>query len=246
MLRGRPERLWLLDHGEFRVHDGGAGRLIGILGLLIETDRGERVLVDGGFPPHYAADPEAPRRELGRFGTVERLGPGNTAEGQVALVGGGPPALLVLTHSHVDHLGALGAFLPAPVVLGAAERALPRPLYWEDHPMGWPDRAYVALDGDASLGPGLTVLTVPGHTPGQLALLIEGPSTGRVLWTSDAVSRPGETHEDAWDPPLARRSAERLAALAEGCDLVVWGHCPEQWPRLPKAPDLLAGAPAPP
>ena len=57
LLEGRPARLFVLDFGFFRVHAGP--RDIGIVGFLIETDRGERLLVDSGFPAKYADDPAA-------------------------------------------------------------------------------------------------------------------------------------------------------------------------------------------
>jgi N-acyl homoserine lactone hydrolase len=63
-----------------------------------------------------------------------------------------------------------------------------------------------------------------------------------VLWTSDAISRPAEIDErfdTAPDPETAIASAERLMALAEARGaFVIYGHCPDQWPSLRKAPDV--------
>jgi N-acyl homoserine lactone hydrolase len=47
-LKGRPVFLHVLDHGLFKLHANG--RVIGICGFLIQTDAGEAVLVDTGFP----------------------------------------------------------------------------------------------------------------------------------------------------------------------------------------------------
>ena len=55
LLNGRPVRLYVLDFGLFRVHSNG--RKIGICGYLIQTDAGENVLIDSGFPAKYATDP---------------------------------------------------------------------------------------------------------------------------------------------------------------------------------------------
>ncbi|MEY3684375.1 MAG: hypothetical protein RLZZ394_206, partial [Actinomycetota bacterium] len=52
LLKGRPISLSVLDFGLFQVHANG--RIIGIPGALIETDAGERVLIDSGFPQKYA------------------------------------------------------------------------------------------------------------------------------------------------------------------------------------------------
>ena len=54
ILQGRPVSLAVLDFGLFRVHSNG--RVIGICGYLIRTDRDELVLVDGGFPRKYTED----------------------------------------------------------------------------------------------------------------------------------------------------------------------------------------------
>ncbi|MEM1101300.1 MAG: N-acyl homoserine lactonase family protein, partial [Pseudomonadota bacterium] len=77
----------------------------------------------------------------------------------------------------------------------------------------------------------------PGHAPGQLAFRITLPDTGRVLWLSDAISRPSELEErfaGAWDAEQALHHAERLLALEH--DLAIYGHGPEQWSELRKAP----------
>jgi N-acyl homoserine lactone hydrolase len=243
LLKGRPKRLTVLDFGLFRVHAGP--RDIGICGYLIETDAGERVLVDGGFPAKYADDPARATAEdaLGGFGEVLSLTPDNLPEAQLALAGVAPDGidLLILTHTHIDHLGALHGFPRAPMVVSAAERALPRPLYWTGgQPWDWPERDYRVVGGDVTIGPGFDLLQAPGHAPGQLAMLLELPRTGPVLLTSDAISRPAEVDEGfdtAPDPATALASARRLMALAEARGaFVIYGHDPAQWGELRKAP----------
>jgi N-acyl homoserine lactone hydrolase len=240
-LKGRPRDLAVLDYGLFRVHANG--RVIGISGFLIRTDAGEHVLVDTGFPPAYAVDAQAASAadNLGDFGEVLALTAENLPQGQLALLGLGPQDidLLILTHSHIDHVGGLAGLPGVPVLMAAAERALPRPLYWgAAQPIGWPEADYHLLTDDAALAPGFQVLLVPGHAPGQLALLLDLPQTGRLLITSDAISRPAELAEGfggAHDPVQAAASAARLMALVEGA-FVIWGHAPDQWPELRKAP----------
>jgi N-acyl homoserine lactone hydrolase len=240
MLTGRPERLFVLDFGRFRVREDG--REIGIPGFAIVTGAGETVLVDGGFPARYAGDARAGMRDgLDDFGTVLACGPEHLVAAQLSRAGLGPVDLVVLTHTHVDHVGALEADLGAPVVIGAAERRLARPIVWPGAvAMDWPAREYVEVTGDRPLGPGLTVLASPGHTPGHLSLMVELPGTGAVLIAGDAVSRPAEFASGfagADDPAEAARSAARLTALAaEAGAFVIWGHDPLQWDALRKAP----------
>lgn len=240
----RPARLYVLDYGLFRVHDGG--RVIGITGSLIETNDGRFVLVDTGFPPKYLVDHEAAAKEdrLDEFGEILELGPDNMPAGQLALLGLTPADvdLQILTHSHIDHVGGIEDFTHVPMVVHRAERALERPLYWHGrHPLAWPDAmAYFEVEGDTTLFPGLTLLSTPGHTPGQLSLMVELPRTGAVILTSDTISRPEELEEGFagyWREELAEKHARRLMALAESRGaFVIFGHCPRQWPTLRKMP----------
>ena len=244
LLKGRPERLAVLDYGLFQVHANG--RIIGICGYVIQTSAGETVLIDTGFPAKYADDADAATAEdeLGSFGQVLSLTHDNLAPAQLAKLGLAPDDidLMIQSHTHIDHVGFMHAFPGVPVLIAAAERALPRPLYWSGkQAMEWPDADYVTLTGDTDIGPGFHVFLAPGHAPGQLAFMLDLPQTGSVLLTSDAISRPAEIDEafaGSWDEPLAIRNGARLmAAAAERKAMVIFGHCPDQWKTLRKAPD---------
>ena len=179
----RAAKLFVMDYGLFQVHSNG--RVIGITGSLIETDDRKRVLVDTGFPRKYLADRETASREdrLDEFGTILELGPENMPAGQLARIGLTPDDidLQILTHTHIDHVGGIAEFTHVPMVVSRAERALERPLYWHDRqPFGWPeDQVYIEVEGDTELFPGLTVLETPGHTPGQMSLLVDLPHRRR-------------------------------------------------------------------
>jgi N-acyl homoserine lactone hydrolase len=244
ILHGAPIRLHVLDFGLFHVN---AGREIGIPGFLVITDHGERVLVDTGFPAKYADNPvEAASADgLAAFGHVRRLSPANLCTGQLALLGLMPADidLTILTHSHIDHVGGLESFAHAPIIIGIEERALPRPLYWgAAHPMAWPAARWLPVHEDTDIAPSLTILHVPGHAPGQLALCVDLPETGRIIITSDAISRPSEPDDGfpgAHDPALAAVHAARLQSMAKG-GFLIYGHCPQQWQNLRKAPAYYA------
>lgn len=242
-LKGKPIRLAVLDYGLFQVHANG--RIIGICGFVIQTDADETVLIDTGFPAKYAEDAEAAtaQDDLGSFGRVLSVTPDNMPTSQMAKLGlvPGDVTLMIQSHTHIDHMGHMHAFPNAPILIAEAERALPRPLYWSGkQAMEWPQAEYLLVDADFDLSDGFEVLFCPGHAPGQLAFMIDLPRTGTVLLTSDAISRAAEIEEcfaGSWDVPLAIHHGARLMDLAAQRNaMVIFGHSPEQWPNLKKAP----------
>lgn len=243
-LRGKPHRLAVLDYGLFEVHAGP--RTIGICGFVIETDAGDVVLIDTGFPAKYAEDADAATAQdaLGSFGRVLSVTPDNLPAAQLAKLGltKNDITLMIQSHTHIDHVGDMAGYPQAPILISAAERALPRPLYWSGkQAMEWPDRDYHLVHEDITIGDGFEVLHCPGHAPGQLAFMVQLPQTGWVLLTSDAISRASEIDEKfagSWDVDQAILHGDRLMVLAAQRDaLVIYGHSPEQWPDLKKAPD---------
>lgn len=240
---GKPKELYVLDYGLFKVHANG--RVIGICGFLIRTTSGENILVDTGFPRKYAYDITTSSTEdrLGEFGEVLELTEVNLPEAQLARAGVKMDdiGLLIMTHTHIDHVGGISDFPGRPILISASERKLDRPLYWGAiQPLDWPDRKYLLVEEDTQIGPGFRILHVPGHAPGQLAIEVDLPETGTVLITGDAISRLAEIEEGfggSWDVALAQESGARLMKrAAEQNAFVIYGHSPEQWPSLRKSP----------
>lgn len=239
-----PKEIHVLDYGLFKVHANG--RVIGICGFLVRSTAGENILIDTGFPRKYAYDIVASSAEdrLGDFGEVLELTERNLPEEQLALAGitTADVDLLIMTHTHIDHVGGIADFPGCPILMSGIERALDRPLYWGSvQPLTWPDRKYLLIDADTEIGPGIRIFHAPGHAPGQLAIEVDLPETGTVLITSDAISRPAEIEEEfagSWDVAQARESGARLMHRAkERNAFVIYGHSPEQWPTLRKTPN---------
>lgn len=234
-------RLYVLNFGLFEVHQNG--RIIGIQGFLIQTRDGQNILVDTGFPAKYARDLEASSLEddLGSFGKLLEFSSENLLAGQLAKIGLSVADidLLILSHSDIDHVGAIADFAGKRIIVGEAERVLERPLYFSDkRPLEWPPADYQLICQDTELLSGLRVLYTPGHSPGHLSLLLDLPKTGKVLLTCDAISRPAELSENLIKGDTLAQ-AQRLMKLAEDESAwIIYGHSPEQWPTLKKAPEF--------
>jgi len=121
---------------------------------------------------------------------------------------------IIITHTHLDHLGAFKEVrdkLKAPVAIHPSEAgALPSPpdLTLED--------GYVVSLGAVSL----QVLHTPGHTPGSLCLL-----TGKHLFSGDTLfpGGPGKTATPAAFEQVVNSITEKLFVLPDET-LVYPGH----------------------
>lgn len=123
--------------------------------------------------------------------------------------------LVVGTHGHSDHIGNLGLF-PGAALLVSHDFCLPGGHYL-------PHR--LAEERPLRLGPGLEVWATPGHG-GQrdVSVVVAGTALGTVVVVGDVFERDGD--EDSWqalseDPVAQERSRKRVLGIA---DVVVPGH----------------------
>lgn len=218
----RRDKVVALDPLDLGLFDVGPGkRLIPICAWLITLDSGRRLLIDTGFPPAYATDERgtALADGLDSFGRLVGFTARHTVLGALERhgVAASDIAHVILSHSHIDHVGGLGLFPGAGIILSVTERALDRPLYFgKAKPMAWPAADYRTIDRPTDICRGLRLYPTPGHTAGHLSALVRLPGQATVL-AIDAINRhsePAEGYPDAADPVTAARSGRMLYRLA--------------------------------
>jgi N-acyl homoserine lactone hydrolase len=270
LLTGRmsgPEAFFLREEGRLaRLHAYGLGvprsgyREVPVPAFLVEHPSAGLILVDTGFHPSVAVDPN---ENLGRAFTMLFKDIEMEAEQAVAaqLRADGRTAaevnVVVMTHLHGDHASGMSEFPEATFVFSSAE--------WEAATDGGQldgymrrqfDHAfdYRTLDFDGRgadsystfgrafdlLGDGsVRLVFTPGHTLGHLSVVLR--TAGReVLLAADAMALERtlrEKHLPARidDEHLFRRSLREIELYArEAPDaLIVPGHDMDFWRRLP-------------
>jgi glyoxylase-like metal-dependent hydrolase (beta-lactamase superfamily II) len=158
---------------------------------------------------------------------------------------------LVVTHAHYDHIGNLAAFPKAQIVIAQAEldfwlssmgtRAQFR---WSTEPeeidalrQALDEGRVTAFEGSFEVAPGIELIEVGGHTPGQAIARI-ATSEGDVLLASDALHYYEEFEEDmpfayVADLPAMYAGFDRIRELLDsGVQHLVSGHDPDTLNRF--------------
>lgn len=158
---------------------------------------------------------------------------------------------LVLTHAHYDHIGNLGAFRNAEVVVAAAEYEFWSGPHAHRHHFGHTvepadlqalrqvverGRARLVTD-ETTIVPGIRVIPVGGHTPGSMVVTVQA-EVGSILLASDALhfyeelelDRPSSTVANL---PEMYAAYELMREHRRRQGIVVPGHDPAVAERFP-------------
>lgn len=163
-----------------------------VLSVLLLTSGGP-ILIDSGLNPEGVLEPErawGPRAKLIRPHLKEeddvrlRLREVGLEVTDVKMV--------ILTHMHWDHTGALRFFRHCPVVVQRDEHrfafspdAYLSPPYMPNHLD--PALDYRLLEGDSVVAEGVSVVKTPGHTPGHQSVLVRKSDGKYCLFAGDAA-----------------------------------------------------------
>lgn len=218
--------------------------------VLLVTSEGP-LLIDLGFNPEGARDPErawGPRAKL--------ILPQMTEEDDVRLrlkelsLEIADIKMVILTHMHWDHTGALRFFKHCPVVVQRDEHRFafsPDPYlaapYMPNHLD--PSLSYRLLDGDSVVIDGVSVIKTPGHTPGHQSVLVRRSDGAAYIFAGDAVPLMENMQRKI---PLSNTSSSkqcveslyRLEHLAHIMDAqIIPGHDMAIYETLKKCPEAL-------
>jgi N-acyl homoserine lactone hydrolase len=225
---------------------------IPIPAYLVQTDEGQNILIDSGFPEFFCGK----RIELPGGRTVEMAADGFIVN-RLKAIGLRPEDihLVVCTHLDADHAGGHTAFPSAEFIVQrtnyelARESEDPRFAALRDT-WNHPSLRYRLVEGDTELVPGIELIETSGHVPGHQSVLVRLPYTGAVLLAIDAVPDSSMTDADTrWVMPVydmdekaTRASTRKLAELVarEKVTLTIYGHDASQWATLKHAPEYYS------
>ena len=219
---------------------------------MLIRHRQANVLFDTGCHPNVAKDAESAEARWGALASVvvPVMSPGDNLIAELKSLNLSPSDIDVVinSHYHSDHCGCNEFFESATFFVHRAEfeRANHDDAVqfgyvradW-DHPY-----ALTQFDGEIDIfGDGaLTLLPLPGHTPGSSGALVNLARDGSFLLASDAVSvRENLDHrtipKNTWNADLFTQSLDEIERIERGGVSIVCGHDSKQWRALKKGAD---------
>lgn len=176
---------------------------------------------------------------------------------QLALTGTKPEDIktVVLSHLHPDHTGNLYLFEHADIyvphedfvqgmiLVHTSRNPTAHGLYVKAT-LDVPVKQYHLIDRDMELYPGIELITLPGHAPGLLGMIVHLPKEGTLIFPQDAVSDHNSYTQPAKEHGLVnniidyRHSMEKVRELARKYNArVMYPHDWKFFQTLKTAPD---------
>lgn len=249
-----PVKLMRLDCGTVAANDldqfsdtrayvGQSKRLTASCYLIKHGDA--YMLWDTGLPAAMKGkpiDPKAPMDATVTATLVEQLAAVGIKPEQISMIG--------ISHYHFDHIGQAAAFPGATLLIGkgdfdalkAGEPGTSKlPLApWID---GTAKSVPVSGDKDVFGDGSVTMLDLPGHTPGHHGLLVHLAGMGNVLLSGD-VAHFRENYDSDGVPGFNTNRADSIAAIERFKGLaknlkatVIIQHDPRDIAKLPAFPN---------
>ena len=193
-----------------------------------------------------------------RWGSLARLMTPICAE-QDTLIGQLPLAcvtpddidIVVCSHLHPDHCGCNAFFPNATIMAQTTEVAAARlenaasqgyvAVEWENPPHLEQVDGVRDLFGDGRI----TLLPMPGHTPGMMVAHVVLDRDGPFVLASDAIAVMEHldqryTPKNTWNVDLALASIDAIAELQQAGATVICGHDADQWATMRTGAEFYA------
>ena len=255
-----PEiKLWRLDCGDIEVNDlnqfsdtmAYTGQKMALTESCYLIKHGEAYLLwDTGLPAGLmgaAQDPAAALAPTLKVDLPSQLDQIGVKPADIGMVG--------ISHYHFDHTGQAADFPDATLLIGAKDidtlKMEPLPAYAQGFADPKPLEHWIsgggkvdAVTGDRDVfGDGtVRMLMMPGHTPGETALLVQLANAGPVLLSGDVVHFAEQLDRDGvpgfnYDRSQTLASIDRLKKLVKntGAKLVIQ-HDPRDIAKLAAFP----------
>jgi N-acyl homoserine lactone hydrolase len=216
---------------------------------LIETDEGQRILIDTGMHPDHISHPDATNEGTPSAGLMPAVMTYNDLlPNRLQQMGVSTNSIdsVILSHLHWDHCGQTHLFPRATVFVRQdclevwSEEVNPR-VGKRDFLTAAETYRRLPDEETAAFAPGVTIVHTPGHAVGHVSVLVALPETGAVLLPVDALPMreciDGTSIGAGPDLVAWKASRARLLRLAgEHGARMFLSHDPDQWPRLRRAP----------
>jgi glyoxylase-like metal-dependent hydrolase (beta-lactamase superfamily II) len=262
-------KLYILDYGTIEIDQGfvvamanpanidnknpvAVWMTLPIYGVLIEHPQG-RLLYDLGCHPDAMKDrwPEHWQKLAPCYQREE-----NYPVAQLKKLGLSPKDidLVIVSHLHLDHTGDLEPFRHAPIYVHQTDFQMalvsthksPDPLDWGAYIRADVEFScyFTLVSEDMELWEGIELITLEGHTPGILGMLVKLKNAGNIIFPSDAIytamnyGPPPKPPGIIYDTLGFFRTIEKVQKLAKMHNAqIFFPHDPGQFKEFRKAPE---------